>query len=143
MLAFGGRNNPDGALYTYEPSDPEHFGFSAQVFVGGAMSDECDSFDVTGCSPSWFASEVAARGMEHFNRGGEGSEKTSIPAPTSGLCTAGTAARFEEALRAAFPKTSEDVATWETCARLLPHALASAAPADVAPRRAGVDKLAP
>ncbi len=132
MLAFGGRNNPDGALYTYEPSDPEHFGFSAQVFVGGAMSDECDSFDVTGCSPSWFASEVAARGMEHFNRAPRGFPEDVHPGTDLWFMHRWDRARFEEALRAAFPKTSEDVATWETCARLLPHALASAAPADVA-----------
>ena len=143
MLAFGGRNNPDGALDTYEPSDPEHFGFSAQVFVGGAMSDECDSFDVTVCSPSWFASEVAARGMEHFNRAPRGFPEDVHPGTDLWFMHRWDRARFEEALSAAFPKTSEDVANvgdlrpaaasrprfGRTCRRRS--------------RRAGVDKLAP
>jgi hypothetical protein len=37
-----------------------HFGFRAQVLIGGSDDDLADSFDIVVCSPSWFAQQVSA-----------------------------------------------------------------------------------
>jgi hypothetical protein len=46
------------------------FGFSSQVFIGDATSDDSDSFGIIVCLPSWFAEQVAAGQWERFGSGG-------------------------------------------------------------------------
>jgi hypothetical protein len=47
-------------LDEFSPSDPDHFGFFAQVFIGEDADDELvDSFDIAVCSPSWFAEQTS------------------------------------------------------------------------------------
>jgi hypothetical protein len=56
ILFFGPDASKDAGVF--EPSDPTHFGTSVQILIGEVGSDLADSFDVTVCSPSWFAAEV-------------------------------------------------------------------------------------
>lgn len=98
MLAFGEGASPDVSLEKYEPSDPDHFGFSAQVFIGDTGSPERDSFDVTVCSPSWFADQVVARGLEHFRRGPRGFPDAVHPGAGLWFMRRWDRAQFEDAL---------------------------------------------
>jgi len=69
ILAFGDGAAEDNALDGYVPPDPEHFGFSAQVFIGDDADDLSDSFDVTVCTPSWLAAQVKAGAWDRFRSG--------------------------------------------------------------------------
>lgn len=60
MWGVGG----DGAPERYEPTDPTHFGTHVQVLIGTRSGDRSDSFDLTVCSPSWFAEQVAEGTLE-------------------------------------------------------------------------------
>lgn len=84
VLAFGEGATKDASLDGYAPPDPDKFGFTAQVFIGDSGSDESDSFDITVCSPSWFAEQVSVGEWERFRNG----VLRSIPdnvAPGAGL----------------------------------------------------------
>ncbi len=68
VLAFGEGVPGSAALDGYAPANREHFGFRAQVFIGQQGDDRSDSFDITVCSPSWFAEGVSQQGLGRFNR---------------------------------------------------------------------------
>jgi Immunity protein 8 len=70
VLAFGEGRAEDASLEGYAPLDPDHFGLSAQVFIGDTARNHSDSFDITVCSPAWFAAQVAAGEWERFRSGG-------------------------------------------------------------------------
>lgn len=71
-------------LATYRPQDPRHFGVRLHLLLGeDEASEACDAFDVFICTPSWFAAQVAAHGLAHFQLG-----LTRMPdevAPGSGI----------------------------------------------------------
>lgn len=46
-------------LESFQPNNPEHFGFGLQAFIGSTDEDTADSFDAVVCTPSWLA--------EHFD----------------------------------------------------------------------------
>jgi hypothetical protein len=100
VLAFGEGASEDASLERYEPPDPDHFGFTAQVFIGDTVRDDSDSFDITVCSPSWFAEKVAAGEWERFRSGGLRAISDAV-APGAGLwfMRRWNRAQFEEALR--------------------------------------------
>jgi hypothetical protein len=50
VLAFGDGAAKDRALDGYIPPNPDHFGFSAQVFIGDTESDRYDNFESL-CAP--------------------------------------------------------------------------------------------
>lgn len=56
VLYFGADASDDAG--TFEPTDPTHFGVGVQVLIGEVGGDLADSFDLTVCSPSWFAAEA-------------------------------------------------------------------------------------
>jgi hypothetical protein len=69
ILAFGEGAADDGSLDGYVPPDPDHFGFSAQVFIGDEGDCLSDSFDVTVCTASWLADQVKAGDWDRFRNG--------------------------------------------------------------------------
>lgn len=48
------------------PADPEHFCRQITLYIGSVGSHATDSFDVTVCSPSWFAERVAEGEWDAF-----------------------------------------------------------------------------
>jgi hypothetical protein len=69
VLAFCDGESKDLSLDGFAPSDPGHFGFNAQIFIGTDEDDRFDSFDVVVCSPSWLADEVSAGKWSRFQSG--------------------------------------------------------------------------
>jgi hypothetical protein len=56
----------DDTLETFEPEDPQVFGFNAQVFIGEVGDHRYDSFDICVCSPSWFAQQTEQGVWDRF-----------------------------------------------------------------------------
>lgn len=69
ILIFGEGAAENKALDGYMPPDPERFGFNAQVLIGDEADGLSDSFDVTVCTPSWFAAQVKAGIWDRFRSG--------------------------------------------------------------------------
>jgi hypothetical protein len=65
ILYFGPETARDAG--SFDPADPGHFGVTVQILIGETGNDLADSFDLTVCSPSWFAAEVASG--RWFNQG--------------------------------------------------------------------------
>jgi Immunity protein 8 len=40
---------------SWQPRDPENFGVFVQALIGPAGQEGCESFDMTVCTPRWFA----------------------------------------------------------------------------------------
>jgi len=101
VLAFGDGADEGRSLEGYVPPAPEHFGFSAQVFIGDSTGGTSDSFDITVCSPSWFAENVAVGQWERFRGGGLRALPDAVT-PGAGLwfMRRWDRSRFEEALKA-------------------------------------------
>lgn len=65
---FGSEVPDDMGLEQFDPPNPTHFGFQAQVFIGEPDDDLVDSFDIAVCSPSWFAEQTATdEGWDAFD----------------------------------------------------------------------------
>lgn len=57
---------PGSARFRGSPADPEHFCRQITLYIGSVGSHATDSFDVTVCSPSWFAERVAEGEWDAF-----------------------------------------------------------------------------
>jgi hypothetical protein len=83
----------------FSPSDPDHFGFFAQVFIGEDTDDELvDSFDIAVCSPSWFAEQASREMWAEFQQLGAMPDAV-LPGAGVWFMRRWDRAQFEEGLR--------------------------------------------
>ena len=61
VLMHGEGAADDASLGGFAPPDPQHFGCTAQVFIGEVGDEAFDSFDVWVCTPSWVSEALAER----------------------------------------------------------------------------------
>lgn len=50
------------------PADPTHFGVTVHVLISDGPTNPADSFDITLCTPFWFAEELTAGRWQHLAR---------------------------------------------------------------------------